>query len=124
MSTSQAPLVEDARPAPFGARLSPVDAGTVRVLVRGEVDSVTKDQLAEAFDRVWLTRPTTVIVDLTDVTFLSASGAAVLTQARAVATARGVTVSILSRPGTVRWVVRFAERQDAAGQCSPAAEDR
>jgi anti-anti-sigma factor len=109
-----------AQPPADEFRLVHVDPNTVRVVVRGEVDLATQESMADLIDRAWLEQPAELVVDLTAVTFLSASGAAVLSRARKAATERGTTLTVKSRPGVVRWVVRFIEQLEAPSTPEPA----
>lgn len=113
MGSRREPVTPDGSP-PFDARISQVAADTVHVAVRGEIDLATRDCFAHVIGRAWGCRPTTMVVDLTAVTFLSASGAAVLAAAREEAVANGVTVSIVSRPGIVHRVMAFADDREVA----------
>jgi anti-anti-sigma factor len=119
MRTGDTPFSGDTTPPSFRARLVQVTAEVVHVAVRGEVDTVTRDVLAEAIERACTTSPVLVVVDLTEAEFLSVSAVAVLIRARAAAAERGVTMAATGRPGMVRWVLGFMDRLPAA--IDPAA---
>jgi anti-anti-sigma factor len=120
MDATSAPTSDGAR-SPDEDQLVHVDPHTVRVVVRGEIDLATRESMAMLIDQALLEEPDELVLDLTAVTFLSASGGAVLSRARKAATARGATLSVMSRPGVVRWVVRFIEQTDAPTTPEPAA---
>jgi anti-anti-sigma factor len=113
MDATFAPTWNGARSPATEDRLVHGDPRTVRVVVHGEVDLATQEAMATLIDRAWIEDPGELVVDLTAVTFLSASGGAVLSRARKEATARGATFTVMTRPGVVRWVVRFIEQLDS-----------
>ena len=60
--------------------VAPVGDTATVVTVEGEVDLLTARQLMDALERVWQERPdsTTVVIDLSGVTFLGSSGLGIL----------------------------------------------
>ncbi len=83
--------------------------GVVRLVARGEVDLSTLGGLEAAVGRAWRLLPTTVVVDLTGVTFCCIAGAGALVAARSAAAGRGVDLVLVTRPGIVRRVLHIVE---------------
>ena len=83
--------------------------GLVRVVARGEVDLSTVGALEAAVAGAWRLLPTTVVVDLTGVTFCCIAGAGSLVAARSAAAARGVELVLVTRPGIIRRVLRTVD---------------
>lgn len=68
---------------PQAVRIDADLVGTVAVLrVRGEIDIVTAPQLQDAAERVLVSAPTRLVLDLTGVGFLASAGLAVLVTCR------------------------------------------
>jgi anti-sigma B factor antagonist len=62
--------------------------------VAGEVDMVTGASLQRHIDKALATRPQRLIVDLSQVSFMSSTGLAVLINARRAATQQGITLQL------------------------------
>ena len=85
--------------------------GRPAMTVRGELDIVTAPRLAEAFESLLSQQPQSLVVDLTDTTFLDSSGARELARIARRAAADGVALQVVcpssNRP--VRLVVDLLE---------------
>ena len=87
--------------------------GRPALRVRGELDIATAPRLAEAVESQLSQQPQSLVVDLTDTTFLDSSGARTLVAAARRAAAAGVSLEVVcpraNRP--VRLVVDLLELQ-------------
>ena len=87
--------------------------GRPALRVRGELDIATSPQLAEAVDAVLAIEPRSMLVDLTETTFMDSSGARQLAWSARRATRSGVRLQVVyprdNRP--VRLVVDLLELQ-------------
>ncbi|MDI2129017.1 STAS domain-containing protein [Yinghuangia seranimata] len=72
--------------------------GVALVVAVGEIDGDSASQLREAVDRALRTEPTTLHLDMEQVTFCDSSGLHVLVHARRVAAESGGTVTISPSP--------------------------
>ncbi|HEX3647101.1 MAG TPA: STAS domain-containing protein [Pseudonocardiaceae bacterium] len=98
---------EDAtKPAPEGLSVERSDHGTVAVFhVAGEVDVLTAPRLDRAMADVYGTRVTHVVLDLTEVPFLSSAGLSVLVDHHARGERDGIGLSVVaSRRATLRAI--------------------
>src|SRR3954453_4988880 len=120
-------------PSPSGAsslRWSPVDhdegidpllfeierttvLGRPALRVRGELDLATPPQLAEAVDAVLATAPRSMVLDLTDTSFMDSSGARQLAWSARRSTRGGVWLQVVCPRGnrSVRLVIDLLELQ-------------
>lgn len=78
--------------------LAAVDTlGPVSVVhVSGEIDMTSRDAVERVLTRAVDSRPETVVVDLSDVTFFGSSGLQMLAEARAHAAANQVTLRLVA----------------------------
>ena len=87
--------------------------GRPALRVRGELDIATAPQLAQEADSVLSLTPSSLVVDLTDTTFLDSSGARQLARIARRAAADGVSLQVVcpaaNRP--VRLVIDLLELQ-------------
>lgn len=85
--------------------------GRPALRVRGELDIATAPRLAEAVESQLSQQPQSLVVDLTDTTFLDSSGARTLVAAARRAAAAGVSLEVVcpraNRP--VRLVIDLLE---------------
>ncbi|MGY1640896.1 STAS domain-containing protein [Geodermatophilus sp. SYSU D00703] len=85
--------------------------GRPALRVRGELDIATSPQLSEAVDAVLAIEPRSMVVDLTDTSFLDSSGARQLAWSARRATRSGVRLQVVcprvNRP--VRLVIDLLE---------------
>jgi anti-anti-sigma factor len=92
----------DAEPLRLSA--SQVSRGTVRLVVAGEVDLGTEDDLRRALTRLMGDRRVSrLVVDFADVSFLDAAGMAALLAGYRYAEGRGITFTVVNcRPKPLR----------------------
>jgi anti-sigma B factor antagonist len=83
----------------------PASDGGVRLAVAGEVDVCTANRLHEALTTALDARPSTVVVDLAEVTFIDSSAITALMTARRRASAGGGTLTVINGNGIVRRVL-------------------
>nr|WP_239521765.1 STAS domain-containing protein [Geodermatophilus sabuli] len=87
--------------------------GRPAVRVRGELDIATAPRLAEAVDAQLATSPSSMVIDLTETTFMDSSGARQLARSARAATGSGVPLQVVcpqeNRP--VRLVIDLLELQ-------------
>lgn len=95
-------VTEGLLPAPFSALVWPGDK-SVRVAVAGEIDLATSPRLQVVMlDAIELAiPPADVRIDLTEVTFMDASGVGALVTAREAARCRGVGFTVQNPHGVV-----------------------
>jgi anti-anti-sigma factor len=91
----------------FSTRLVEMNAGTVEVIVTGDVDLATEGLFAWVVEEAAVGAPTAVVVDLTRVDFLSLSAVTALTRARASAAAAGVALDVRVRRGIAHRALRL-----------------
>lgn len=85
------------KPAPDGLSVERSDHGTVAVLrVAGEIDILTSPYLAQAVGQVYGTGVTHVVLDLTEVPFLSSAGLSVLVDHHARGKRDGIGLSVVA----------------------------
>ncbi|WP_138761179.1 ANTAR domain-containing protein [Modestobacter altitudinis] len=75
--------------------------GSVLLTVAGEVDTLSTPVLRRALDTAWAGRPDRLLVDLSAVTFLNASGLRTLHRAAAQAAAYRASLQLYAAPGLV-----------------------
>ena len=88
-------------------RTQQVAAQTIVVAPTGDLDLVSADDLADALDSAFASVPS-VVLDLSDVTFIDSSGIAAL-----VATARTVELRICAASDVARRVIEISGLADA-----------
>jgi anti-anti-sigma factor len=103
------PAIHDPGDTPFEVLLLRPSPSRVDVVVRGEVDAVTGQALAEALSSMWAERPAHLVLDLGAVTFLSASSLGVLLDARERACVEDTTFEVVAGPG-VRRLMSYLRR--------------
>ena len=101
--------------APSGARLS--HQVTVRLV--GEIDALATEHLALVLGDAHSARPRTLIVDLSEATFLNCSSLLVLQHALLTAQGRGTGFRIIGATGGVRRLLVWAQMGPAL---EPAAQ--
>lgn len=90
----------------FGISTQPGSDGAVRIVLRGEVDMATAEQIGEATDKALATdHPAEVVIDLTDVTFLDSTGMRILLTAQRTAGEQGVPLRVTGARGGVVTVL-------------------
>jgi anti-sigma B factor antagonist len=89
--------------------------GRPALTVRGELDIATAPRLAEAVESQLSQQPQSLVVDLTDTTFLDSSGARELARIARRAAAEGVSLQVVCPRGNrpVRLVVDLLELRAA-----------
>jgi anti-anti-sigma factor len=83
--------------------------GSVVLAVAGEVDTLSTPVLRRALDTAWQGRPHRLLVDLTAVTFLNASGLRTLQRAAAQAAAYRASLELHAAPGPVSRLLDWAQ---------------
>jgi anti-sigma B factor antagonist len=83
--------------------------GSVLLTVAGEVDTLSTPVLRRALDTAWAGRPHRLLVDLSAVTFLNASGLRTLRRAATQATAYRASLELHAAPGLVSRSLDWAE---------------
>jgi anti-sigma B factor antagonist len=97
---------------PFGIRVSPPQAGVVRVCVVGEVDLCTAPLLEQALVRE-LDAASDLLLDLSEVSFIDSSGLhAIVSVARAARTNGGMLVVDSPLPAQVRRVIEITHLEE------------
>jgi anti-sigma B factor antagonist len=91
-------------PSTFSTTVHTAAGSATTVVVHGEVDALTGPQLEDSMTAAWATGPTSVLVDLSAVSFMNASSLAVLFRAQAEARARAVAFDVRGMP---RRLTRF-----------------
>jgi len=91
-------------PPTFSTTVRTAAGSAVTVVVHGEVDDLTVPHLEDALTAAWATGPTSLLVDLSAVSFMNASSLAVLFRAQAEARTRAVPFDVHGLP---RPVTRF-----------------
>jgi anti-anti-sigma factor len=94
------------KPAADGLAVDRTDHGTVAVFrVAGEVDVLTAPTLDRAVAQVYGTKVTHVVLDLTEVPFLSSAGLSVLVDHQSRGKREGIGLSVVaSRRATLRAI--------------------
>ncbi|BCJ49451.1 anti-sigma factor antagonist [Actinoplanes sp. NBRC 14428] len=97
------------RTPPWAISDHPAEGGVIRLGVRGEVDLATAPDLERAVAGA-VARPGAreVLVDLSAVTFLDASGIAALARSHLLAAESGVRLRVCGARGVVRRVLAIA----------------
>jgi anti-sigma B factor antagonist len=96
---------------PFNVTLTEQAEGVV-VRVTGEVDIVTAPVLKRHLDSAIASGRPTIVIDLSDTTFLDARGVGVLVTARADVGRNGGSLLIRKPPALVRRVLELADQID------------
>jgi anti-anti-sigma factor len=96
---------------PFSVALTEQAEGAV-LRVSGEVDIVTAPVLLRHLESVLASSRPTVVIDLSDTTFLDARGVSVLVAARKTVTGYGGRLVVRRPPPLVRRVLELAEQLD------------
>jgi anti-sigma B factor antagonist len=91
-------------PNTFSTTVRTAAGSAATVVVHGEVDALTAPQLEDTMTAAWATGPTSVLVDLSAVSFMNPSSLAVLFRAQAEARGRAVAFDVLGMP---RPLTRF-----------------
>ncbi len=88
-------------------------SGRPALRVRGELDIATVPRLAESVDAELSTRPRSLVIDLSDTTFMDSSGARQLVRAAKQAAAAGTALQVVCPRGNkaVRLVIDLLELQ-------------
>ena len=120
----------------FGLMIEELDAGAVRIALRGELDLAHAYTFDEELRRVEEARPPTVVVDLRELTFLDSCGLARLLAARRRARRAGHQLLLVRGPATFsacsrcrpstrrsRWSPTCRWRSRHGSQRSPAGRD-
>ena len=89
-----------------------VSAGTVRIVVRGELDLATGPRLEEEVGRAEAEGPDTLVLDLRDVTFFDSTGLQIVLDADVRAREEGRTLIVLPGDGEPRRILELAEVAD------------
>jgi anti-anti-sigma factor len=106
-------------------RTQAVAGVTVRVLVAGEIDMATADDLQRAMiTAVEDGSVTEVVVDFADVTFCDSSGIAALDRAYAAAARRGVVFRLVDIQDPVRRVLEITGMLEALTEPGPSEARR
>ncbi|MEV6898822.1 STAS domain-containing protein [Amycolatopsis sp. NPDC051372] len=93
---------------PFGLRLSHDRVGAVRVVrAAGEVDAATAEMLHEAAMLGGGEEPTTLVLDLSEVTFLDSAGLTVLVRVERKQRAQGGSLAVVTRNRAVLRVLEI-----------------
>ncbi|MGW4488529.1 STAS domain-containing protein [Amycolatopsis sp. NPDC004368] len=93
---------------PFGLRLSHDRVGAVRIVrAAGEVDAATTEALHEAAMVGSGDGPTTLVLDLSEVTFLDSAGLTVLVRVERKQRAQGGTLAVVTRNRAVLRVLEI-----------------
>jgi anti-sigma B factor antagonist len=99
------PLDLDLSPTPYGARLT----------IGGELDLATTPRVRAALASLALTTGETLVVDLSDVTFMDSTGLAVFLGLQRDLRARGIRLLTACPEGAARLVVEVAGVEDELG---------
>ena len=102
------PAVEPADQSLTG-RVETLPGGRVDVVVVGEVDASSQQQLGSLLCAAWAEHPVRLVVDLRGVTFFGLSALRVLAVARARARSGGTAFEVLSAGSGVARVLRFLD---------------
>lgn len=95
----------------FGVTLTE-HAGGVDVRVAGEIDVVTAPVLQRHIDTAIASGRPTLVIDLSDTTFIDARGVAVLVKARMRLAGMGARLVLRRPPPLVRRVLELADQID------------
>jgi anti-sigma B factor antagonist len=85
------------------------DSAVVVVHVAGEVDMLTGPSLQNHLDKALATRPTRLIVDLSGVSFMGATGLAVLIKTQRATTHQGATLQLRGVSRAAARVLQITE---------------
>ena len=116
----------------FGLMIEELDAGAVRIALRGELDLAHAYTFDEELRRVEEARPSCVVLDLRELTFLDSCGLARLLAARRRARRPGTGSLLVRGPGgdparcsrCPRWTRRSRWSRDVAGARSAHGSQR
>ncbi|GIH95061.1 anti-sigma factor antagonist [Planobispora siamensis] len=95
--------------------------GSVLVTVTGELDIATRPELCDYVDRLLRPRPGTLVLDLSEVTFMDACGLGALIILRRHATERGTRLAICGASPAVSSVISMTELTSFFPVCPEAA---
>ncbi len=87
--------------------------GTVRLVLRGELDLAVADELRRAVADAFATTPPTVLIDLSGLRFIDSTGLRVVLEARELAAESGVELQLRRGPREVQRVFSLTGTEDA-----------
>jgi anti-anti-sigma factor len=88
------------------------DEGTVRVVVRGELDIATGPRVEEELRRAETSAPATLVLDLREVTFFDSTGLQIVLDADVRAREEGRVFVVLPGDGEPRRILALADALD------------
>jgi anti-anti-sigma factor len=97
----------------FGLTIEDLDAGAVRIAVRGELDLAHAYTFDEELRRVEAARPSCVVLDLRELTFLDSCGLARLLAARRRSRKAGHRLLLVRGPAQVQRLFALAAVDEA-----------
>jgi anti-sigma B factor antagonist len=97
----------------FGLMIEELDAGAVRIALRGELDLAHAYTFDEELRRVEESRPTVVVLDLRDLSFLDSCGLARLLAARRRARRAGHRLLLVRGPKAVQRLFALSAVDEA-----------
>ncbi|RKQ86658.1 anti-anti-sigma factor [Solirubrobacter pauli] len=106
----------------FGLMIEELDAGAVRIALRGELDLAHAYTFDEELRRVEDMRPTTVVLDLRKLTFLDSCGLARLLAARRRARRSGHRLLLVRGPATIQRLFALSAVDEAFEMVSELPE--
>jgi anti-anti-sigma factor len=89
-----------------------LSSGTVRIIVRGELDLATGPRVEEEVRRAEAEAPDTLILDLREVSFFDSTGLQLVLDADVRAREEGRTLIVLPGDGEPRRILELAEVAD------------
>src|SRR3954466_12948650 len=113
MSVSGQPQGEGAAMPGFGLMIEELDAGAVRIALRGELDLAHAYTFDEELRRVEDARPAGVVLDLRELTFMDSCGLARLLAARRRARRAGHRLVLVRGPAAVQRLFAVAAVEGA-----------
>ena len=106
----------------FGLMIEELDAGAVRIALRGELDLARAYTFDEELRRVEDSRPTVVVLDLRDLSFLDSCGLARLLAARRRARRNGHRLLLVRGPAPVQRLFALSAVDEAFEMVSEVPE--
>jgi len=106
----------------FGLMIEELDAGAVRIALRGELDLAHAYTFDEELRRVEESRPAVVVLDLRDLRFLDSCGLARLLAARRRARRGGHRLVVVRGPKAVQRLFALAAVDEAFEMVDELAE--
>jgi anti-sigma B factor antagonist len=97
-------------------RITDEGNGSVVLTVAGELDTLSTPILRRALDTVWADRPDHVLIDVSSVTFLSASGLHALRRAVTRAAAHRASLEVHAAPGHVSRLLSWVQLPHSTGE--------